>query len=618
MKKSSPFFIYFFIFVILTWPLILKFSTHFFSDAGDGLLNVWNIWWVNKAVTGLHQSPWHTYYLHYPHGVPLIGHTLTPFNGFMGIFLLKFLTMVETYNFVVIFSFVVAGVTGFWLAYYFTRSYWGSIIAGFIFTFSNYHFAHAEGHLNLVALEWIPLFVLCWYIFIARPGIFLALASGILLFLVFLCDYYYFFYCILTGCLVGIWHALKERDLFFLFRKRRLIPLAVFILAVIAVTGPLIASLLFLNMRDPLWGSHPVDMYSMDILAPFIYGGHWRFARLTEFYWSKLPVSINETSVHTGISVLFLLIYVWVKRRKLRLDGLGLWYSLLIFFFVMSLGPILHIWGIEIPFVRLPYALLKEAFPSLKFSSVPVRIIGMAMLIGISFFTVKYIRARRRELRSENLRLLHLVLIFLAIMNLDAALLMWGRGALFIKLPYALMEKLFPFLKLSGVPMRMMVMVMLSASVICAAGFKTLFKTPGGKVVSLILLVMLFLEYMPRPMPATRIHMPGYIEILKDSANGRGVIDTVTRLNLAAYYQTIHEKPIAFSDVARIPKSVLEKDNELRELLQKRDFGRLYHDYNFKYLIAGADAGILDDDQSIKMIYNDGKVRLYDLGAKEK
>jgi hypothetical protein len=133
-----PVLFYLVMFCIYTYPLLLDFSTHFFADQGDGLQNVWNIWWVNKAVTQMHQLPWQTSYLHYPNGVSLLGSTLNPFNGFMGIVLLPFLTLIETHNFIVIFSFVLGGVTAFWLAYYLTESYWSSIVAGFIFTFSNY------------------------------------------------------------------------------------------------------------------------------------------------------------------------------------------------------------------------------------------------------------------------------------------------------------------------------------------------------------------------------------------------------------------------------------------------------------------------------------------------
>jgi hypothetical protein len=76
---------------------------------------------VDRAVSVLHTSPWFTSYLYYPSGVSLVGHTLNPFNGFMAIALLRFLSLVEAHNVIVVFSFVLSGVTGFWLAYQFCR-----------------------------------------------------------------------------------------------------------------------------------------------------------------------------------------------------------------------------------------------------------------------------------------------------------------------------------------------------------------------------------------------------------------------------------------------------------------------------------------------------------------
>src|SRR5438132_10730485 len=84
-------------FIVLTDPLILRFSTRLFADPWDGFVFQWNLWWVNKAITDLHQSPWHTSYLHYPFGVSLLPHTLNVFNGFLAIPLLRFLTLSEVY-----------------------------------------------------------------------------------------------------------------------------------------------------------------------------------------------------------------------------------------------------------------------------------------------------------------------------------------------------------------------------------------------------------------------------------------------------------------------------------------------------------------------------------------
>src|SRR5262245_37140924 len=158
-------------FFVLTWPSVTRFRTHWLTDAGDGLQNVWNIWWVERALTVLHQSPWHTTDLHYPYGTSLIAHTLNPFNGLVAIPLSTFLSPLVVHNCLVTFSFIAGGVTMYMLAHHLTRSHAASLLAGYVFTFSSFHFAHAEGHLQLVALEWIPLFVLLWLKLVETPTV---------------------------------------------------------------------------------------------------------------------------------------------------------------------------------------------------------------------------------------------------------------------------------------------------------------------------------------------------------------------------------------------------------------------------------------------------------------
>lgn len=527
-----PLIFYFLVFTLLTYPLLLCFSTHFFADRGDGLQNVWNLWWVNKSVTDLQRFPWHTEYLHYPSGISLLGSTLNPFNGFMAILLLKCMTLIQTYNSIVIFSFVTGGLTAFWLSYYITRSYAGSLLAGCIFTFSNYHFAHAEGHLQLVSLEWLPLFALCWYLLLTKPGIPMALASAATLCLVLLCDYYYFFYSVLLGFLMLLWFVLKEKELFFL-RRHYLVPLGVFIMILCATAGPLVLSLLQLNARDQLTGVHSSTKCSLDLLAPIIPGGHWRFAQLSQSYWSQLTVNIHESSVHIGLSVIILTVYAWFRGAKASFPSLRLWYLILIFFAIMSLGPVLHIWGREIPFVVLPYAFL---------------------------------------------------------------------------------EILFPPIKLSGAPVRMMVMVVLSASLLAGMGFTTLLQESMNKRWWLVLLLGLFVfEYLPKSIPVSQMVTPGYVAFLEQLPRNSPVLDTLSRPCLALYYQTIHEQPLAFGYVARVPQSVREQEDALKELVRKEDYYALNAGFGFKYFVTRPDYKCTAAGRSLKLVYGDTQANVYEI-----
>jgi hypothetical protein len=375
-----PAVVYVIVFWLLTYPLLGSFSTEFFTNAGDGLQNVWNLWWVDRAVSVLHTSPWFTSYLYYPSGVSLVGHTLNPFNGFMAIALLRFLSLVEAHNVIVVFSFVLSGVTGFWLAYQFCRRYWPSIVGGAIFTFSEYHFAHADGHLQLISLEWIPLFALAWYALLRKPSLAISIGSAAVLLLVMLCDIYYFAYSILFAGIVVIREAWRQRDALFLVRRRYAVPFLLFVFLTGLTSGQLLLRLLALNAADPLLGSHDADSFSTDLLAAIIPGGHWRFADLTKPFWDALPGNIQESSVDVGFGVAAALIYLVIRRSTDLAREAADWWVVLGVFWVLSLGPVLRIWGKRVAQVPMPYTLLQAMVPPIDLSGVPARMMVMVTL----------------------------------------------------------------------------------------------------------------------------------------------------------------------------------------------------------------------------------------------
>jgi len=204
-------------------------------------------------------------------------------------------------------------------------------------------------------------------------------------------------------------------------------------------------------------------------------------------------------------------------------------------------------------------------------------------------------------------------------MGLGPVLHIWGTEIPLVRLPYALFEAVFPPLRLSGVPVRMMVMTMLSAAVISAIGFKVLFRESTGKrVVAGLLLIIIFIEYLPKPIPASKITLPPYVNLLKDLPDNKGIVDTTIGDALALYYQTIHEKPMAFGYVSRIPRSVNKRDEELKQLIRDKKYILLYRDYNIRYFITDADTDMVNEYPSIRTLYQDTKVKLYDLATEYK
>lgn len=526
---------YFIIFCLYTWPLILDFSTRFFTDAGDGFMNIWNLWWVNTAITqpSVHPSIWHTGMLHFPFGTTLLGQTLNPLNGLLAVPLLRVISLVEAHNLIVSFSFVMSGVTAYWLSYYLTRSFWGSILAGYVFTFSSYHFAHYYGHLNLISMEWIPLFVLCWYILVTRPGILMALASALTLWLVLLCDYYYFFYCILIGVLIAVWYMIERRSIRLFIQRDYLIPFSIFILSSLLTLGQTVLPLMRLSRIDPFMDAHNPKSFSLDLFALFIPGETWRFGQLTKGYWSQLPLGISETSVYFGYAVIILLVYLWIGRRNIETHKPHLWYSLLIFFFLMALGPILQING------------------NIIYDSL---------------------------------------------------------------MPYTILEKAIPFLKLSGVPIRMVVMVTLAASVLSAMAFTVIQKSSRKTIFISLVLVLLFVEYLPARLPSTSTEVPHYISALAELPDDGGVLDLAAPTKYSQlYYQTQHRKPMIFGYVARNPSSVLEKEKGLVRAINRKDYVTLWNTYHISYIVTDEIIEYENPFVSVQLVYQDNDVNIYRL-----
>ena len=251
-----------------------------------------------------------------------------------------------------------------------------------------------------MALEWIPLFLLFWYrLVVEQPSVQLAVAAGTLL-ATTLCSYYYGFYSILAAGVMVVWQGWRTHDFLFLFRRRHRMPLTVFLMMSGLTTGLLLGALWFQNVTDPITPTHTAEHFPLDLLAPFIPGGHWRFAELTRPYWPRLQGNIHETSVALGWTVLFLCGYVWSRRRRLSSRDLSLWFLTGAVFAILSLGPTLHVWGWELSGRVLPYAWLEQILPSIKLSGDPVRMFVMvtlsASLISAAGLQMLWEEGRRR------------------------------------------------------------------------------------------------------------------------------------------------------------------------------------------------------------------------------
>ena len=390
------------LYYLFTYPALHTFASLYLCDAGDGLQNVWNMWWIKTAVES-GQNPWVTDRLFYPDGITLIGATLNPFNGFVGIPIDWLFGPVVAHNSLVVFSYVACGWFTLLLLRELEAPFWPAAFGGAVFTFSSYHLAHGVGHMQLVALEWLPFFLWTWVRFLDKPSHRRALLAAGALLLVILCDYYYTLYCVLAGFLLFVYHAIVQRAPLFFLRRERWPSLLTFAGASLAMCGPMAYALLRTNRVDALHGVHNEHIFLNDLLGVVVPGPNWRFSQISEWFWKNSPFFEfkSEASVEIKFTVLALCVYALViARRAGFLRHARAWLVIGVCFWLLSLGPILRINGQNFPGIYMPHDALIAVFPPLQMGGIPIRfsvLYHLAAAVLATFGAAWLFRGHRRR-----------------------------------------------------------------------------------------------------------------------------------------------------------------------------------------------------------------------------
>lgn len=416
--------------LLLTYPLVRVFTRAIPGDGFDGWQNVWNLWWVKRALLVEGSTPYFTRLLDYPVGVYLYFHTLNIFNGLTFLPLTLNAGELVAYNSAALFSFVIGGYGSYLLALWVLKEEQGAFlrhlaafISGFVFVFSPYHMAHLLGHMQLISLEWLPFYALMVLLLVQRitqpqchwlkTAVFYSLYAAFLLVLVALCDWYYAFYMALLSVLVWVWAVAQPRTRTAMTH----------VTAALAMTG-----LFFLFATAVLWIPMVRESLRGDYMVPPADSAERLSADLTAFFtpstlhpwwgawaaaWAdRFTTSLSERTVFVGYSVLALaLIALFRYRREAALWGIAA-----LAFAVLALGPWLHIGGATrfgaIGPIPLPYALLNYLFPLLRiarsvsrFSVVVMLSLGVLAALG-SAWLLRRVDVRGECPRSKGLLLL--------------------------------------------------------------------------------------------------------------------------------------------------------------------------------------------------------------------
>jgi hypothetical protein len=187
MKRATPHLAalasYTLLAILVTWPVLTQLKSGVVGAVGgvDAYQNVWNMWWVARALSH-GQSPFWTDLLFYPNGVDLFWQTLGFSQALVAAPVTWSLGPRAAVNLTVLASFVVGGYATFLLARRLTGSAPAALVAGAVYAFSPFHLEKViDGNVEVAAIQWVPCYVFALYLLLERPGWQRAVVAGALL-----------------------------------------------------------------------------------------------------------------------------------------------------------------------------------------------------------------------------------------------------------------------------------------------------------------------------------------------------------------------------------------------------------------------------------------------------
>ena len=413
--------------VVTTFPLALHLNSVTpgpFAD-GDNLWFAWELWWFRAAVlTGHDPNRTHNLFALLPSIQSFVD---AYFNMVAGVFLQFVASPLATYNLLVLASFALSGLTMYLLAGEFVADRFACFCAGFLYTFSTYHFARAAGHFGLMTLQWLPFCAWRLFAFHRRPTARNASLAGLGIALAALSEAYFLAYFLVPFCalfLIGV--LVADRRWFTVGRNLRLSALGIVVAAVITIPTLIdyvrmdpdvrATSTQYASALEPL-SADAAEFFVPNAANP-LFGPETKglYARINKPY-------LVETAAFLGYPALLLAAVALLARRS-RGRVTAFWLILGVGGLILACGPSLVVVGQRL----FPLPTYKAVFgwPFLSSYRAPARLAVIPLLAAavLSAFGVAALTGRARGDRDAMIRL-RVLLVLLLGFSLGSNIL-WG------------------------------------------------------------------------------------------------------------------------------------------------------------------------------------------------
>ncbi len=370
--------------ILLTYPLVFRMTQLMLANGAgeDTFIFVWNIWWLKKALLDLHTNPYITDFIFYPDGTNLALHTFPLAGSLLGVALSFFRPGIEglfvAYNLVILVSFFLTAIGAYLLVLRLTGTRSAAFVSGLVFAFTHYRFC------NLARLHCLETGVLAFAVWALvgmvqekkiRWGLAVGLFSAILLY----SSMEYFAYL-----LIGIFFAivyLSIRSPSRIWNRKMAAPKIAGGATFVVLSLPLLWALVSHGFGGEARATAHAGVFSADVLDALVPNplnplfGDW--SRVIE---RELHGGQNGFGLALPLTALILAIWALVTGNRSRTwpwGGLGISY------FLLSLGPVIHVGGHETGIPSL-YRGLAALVPWFEISRTPMRaIVGVQLVLAI-------------------------------------------------------------------------------------------------------------------------------------------------------------------------------------------------------------------------------------------
>lgn len=353
--------------LVMTWPVVPQLATHVAGSGGDPWQTLWRFGDKQHAAQqALSEGRFFSFIeeeflgLSGPHLVNISVWPWMPLHALFG--------EPVGYNLVWLLSFILAGYSMYLLVYYISHQTLprGSIdmpalLAGVVYMFLPFHVAQSLGHFGAMQIMWLPFILLTGMLWLRKPTFWKSVLLAALIIIQAWTEHHYILWLgiFVVVALILRWSQFMEdvrAQKTQYTRNGAVVAILLFVGVVMAMLPTArfaIGDSSALNLGDDQLVRFSADLFSFVTPAQFqpIWGNAFY-----KIFSSDFTGNVSESTQYVSIIVLLLVLFFHhpvPKSQKI------FWSTIAIVFFLVSLGPVLHIFG-HITGIPLPYALIKN------------------------------------------------------------------------------------------------------------------------------------------------------------------------------------------------------------------------------------------------------------------